>query len=65
MKTTTTAHYEEAHADVLRQIEQIRAAVDAHATTAAATPSNWGHAGDMQHVRARLADVLAFLQAAA
>ena len=45
MKTTPTAHYEEAHAD--------------------ATPSNWGHAGDMQHVRARLADVLAFLQGAA
>jgi hypothetical protein len=40
-------------------LDQIREALDAHATTA---KPHWGHVGDVGHVETNLTEILAFLR---
>ena len=59
-KDATTA-YRTARERVDRQIAQIQALLQRHASKQTAAPANWGYAGDVNHVVEILNDALEFL----
>ena len=61
MRTATnpTAEYAARQEAARQLLDQIREALEAHATIA---KPHWGHVGDIGHVETNLTEVLAFLR---
>lgn len=59
-----TAHeaYEHKRAVILQQIVVLQGQLDRHAGLEKSFPANWGFAGDLDHVKAKLDEVLEFLR---
>jgi len=65
MKTRTTKTAAETYAtraaDIDALLDLIQQQMQVHKEEAAAQPRDWGFAGDLEHVRARLSEVLSSL----
>lgn len=58
----TTAHtqYQAHQARIQSLTQQLQAKLASHSTKAAARPQDWGYAGDLGHVEARLQELVEF-----
>ena len=62
--TTAATHYTYHQSLVLQLLARARVALEAHQLAAAASPANWGYAGDMGAAADRSLEVLAALEPA-
>lgn len=61
MMATARSEYEARQARIQSKVQQLQARLAQHSTKAATQPQNWGYAGDMGHVEARLQELLDFI----
>ena len=63
MATQQTARdvYDQRRQDVARVMDWLELELDKHRINAKGSPNDWGYAGDLGHVRAKLIETLAFL----
>ncbi len=60
-KQTAAEAYAARKADIASLLDLIQQEVEVHAEEAAKDPTNWGHAGDLGHIRQNLVETLQFL----
>lgn len=55
-----TAHqtYTERRAEILAQLEELKAELETHAENESKNPTNWGFVGDLGYARETLGDLL-------
>ena len=65
MKTTTkqtaAQSYETRQREIAAMLDFLKCELEAHARRAKADGLNWGHAGDLEHVRQNLKETLVFV----
>lgn len=60
-KQTANEAYTERFDAITAQLATIERKMEAHAASAAAQRTHWGHAGDLGHVHAQIAEIIRFL----
>jgi hypothetical protein len=58
---SAAATYAARSGDIARLLDLLHAGLSKHAESAKARPADWGHAGDLGHVRGDLINLVAFL----
>jgi hypothetical protein len=58
--TTALTAYQAHQAQIQALVQQLQAHLASHASKAAATPCDWGYAGDLGHVEIKLQELVAF-----
>ena len=58
---TAQVTYDQRRSDIARVLDWLDLELDRHGTEAKATPKDWGHAGDLGHIREKLIEALAFI----